>query len=73
MSVIIQIEKDGKRMCVYSQRDFEYMVGKGWKPFVATPIPEPVKTPDAEDMKGVSEAMIPIGRKKPGRPAKVKH
>ena len=44
MSVCIQIENaEGKRMCVYSERDFDYMVKKGWRKYVApAPDPEPV-------------------------------
>ena len=64
-SPIYQIENGDKRMCVYSQRDFEYMVGKGWKP-VAKPVPQPV----AEIATNVAEDATP---KKRGRPAKVNH
>ena len=62
-SPIYQIENGDKRMCVYSQRDFEYMVGKGWKP-VDKPVPQPVAAEPAK----VSEEP-----KKRGRPAKVNH
>lgn len=45
-SPIFQIQKDDKRMCVYSQRDLDYMVSKGWGPVVppAPPVVEPVST-----------------------------
>ena len=64
MSVCIQIEKDDKRMCVYSERDFDYMVSKGWKKYVA-PAPAPAPNPEP-----VATA-LPM--KKRGRPAKVGH
>lgn len=67
MSVIIQIENpEGKRMCVYSQRDFEYMIGKGWFPHAPACPPAPLPAtplPNAAD----------APKKRPGRPAKVKH
>lgn len=61
MSVCIQIEKDDKRMCVYSERDFDYMVSKGWRKYV----------PPAPDPEPVVAAVLPM--KKRGRPAKVEH
>ena len=63
-SPIYQIENGDKRMCVYSQRDFEYMVGKGWRP-VAKPEPKPVA-----ELAELAELAEP---KKRGRPAKEKH
>ena len=65
MSVCIQIEKDDKRMCVYSERDFEYMVKKGWKKYVA---PAPAPAPDPEPV--IAATVKP---KKRGRPSKVEH
>ena len=62
MNVCIQIENaEGKRMCVYSERDFDYMVSKGWRKYV----------PPAPDPEPVVAAALPI--KKRGRPAKVEH
>ena len=61
-SPIYQIENGDKRMCVYSQRDFEYMTGKGWKP-VAKPCPPAAPVEEV--------AAKPEAPKKRGRPAKV--
>lgn len=67
MSVCIQIENaEGRRMCVYSERDFEYMVKKGWRKYVA---PAPAPAPDPEP---VIAATI-VKPKKRGRPSKVEH
>lgn len=69
MSAIFQIQQvtngEVKRMCVYSQRDFEYMVGKGWEP-VAPPVPKPVAEVATNEAKDATP-------KKRGRPAKVNH
>lgn len=68
MSYIKQIEteKDGevKRMCVYSERDFDYMVSKGWRA---------VQPPATEPAKVQSVPVDPVPAKRRGRPAKVTH
>lgn len=64
MSVCIQIEKDDKRMCVYSERDFDYMVSKGWRA-VQPAVTEPALAQ--------SVPVDPAPAKRRGRPARVQH
>lgn len=60
MSDIFQlVNKEGARMAVYSQRDYDYMTARGWKLY-PTPVAEVA----------VAEVATP---KKRGRPAKVEH
>lgn len=66
MSVCIQIENaDGKRMCVYSERDFDYMVSKGWRAV------QPVQPVEPAPVEAAPIESAPTKRR--GRPARVNH
>lgn len=57
MHVVIK-NKDGNLKAVYSQRDLDFMLAKGWQIVPIVPAEPPI------------ECIEPIEKRKPGRPRK---